>query len=137
MVLLNLFYLKKIYHLIDSFTTIDNDKMKLDSIEGIDWAEGAQGKRPLGYLIDIMRSKFLDSLSKANIRLIKRRSDTNRDGEIYLPRLFEEILEMNGSGSVSLLFFSLLMIVVHDCFMKPISILRFFSAIISSIYCIL
>ncbi|HRN46899.1 MAG TPA: hypothetical protein PK110_08225 [Niabella sp.] len=25
-----------------------------------------------------------------------------------------------------LLFFSLLMIVVHDCFMKPISILRFF-----------
>ena len=27
------------YHLIDSFTTIDNDKMKLDSIEGIDRAK--------------------------------------------------------------------------------------------------
>ncbi|HRO84789.1 MAG TPA: hypothetical protein PK110_08220 [Niabella sp.] len=61
------------YHLIDSFTTIDNDKMKLDSIEGIDRAEGAQGKRPLGYLIDIMKSKFLDSLSKSQYKINKKK----------------------------------------------------------------
>ncbi|HSC53174.1 MAG TPA: hypothetical protein VLC98_06140 [Phnomibacter sp.] len=51
------------YKLIDSLTTVDNEKMKIDSTEGDMRAEGAQGKRPLGFVIDKLKSKWLDSLA--------------------------------------------------------------------------
>lgn len=50
-------------NLIDSLTTVDNDKMKLDSVQGNRRAEGAKGKRPLGFIIDKIKSKWLDSLA--------------------------------------------------------------------------
>lgn len=51
------------YRLIDSLTTFDNDKIKIDSTEGNRRAEGAQGKRPLGFILDKLKSKWLDSLA--------------------------------------------------------------------------
>lgn len=51
------------YKLIDSLTTIDNQKMIIDSTEGSRRAEGAQGKRPLGFILDKLKSKWLDSLA--------------------------------------------------------------------------
>ena len=52
------------YKLIDSLTTADNEKLKADSAEGDNRAEGAQGKRPLGYVLDKVQSKGLDSLAR-------------------------------------------------------------------------
>lgn len=52
------------YKLIDSLTTIDNEKMKIDSTEGNRRAEGAQGKRPLGFILNGLNSKWLDSIAK-------------------------------------------------------------------------
>ena len=51
------------FKLIDSLTTFDNDKIKIDSTEGNRRAEGAQGKRPLGFILDKLKSKWLDSLA--------------------------------------------------------------------------
>ena len=52
------------YKLIDSLTTFDNEKMKIDSTEGNQRAEGAQGKRPLGFILDrLINSKWLDSVA--------------------------------------------------------------------------
>jgi hypothetical protein len=51
------------YKLIDSLSTGDNNKMIIDSTEGDGRAEGAQGKRPLSYILDKLRSKWLDSLA--------------------------------------------------------------------------
>ena len=55
---------EKDYTLIDSLTISDNEKMKTDSTEGDQRAEGAQGKRPLGYIIERLNSKWLDSIAK-------------------------------------------------------------------------
>ncbi|CAN5403883.1 hypothetical protein BH11BAC3_BH11BAC3_07750 [soil metagenome] len=51
------------YNLIDSLTTVDNQKMLADSLNGKRRAEGAQGKRPLGFILDKLNSKWLDSLA--------------------------------------------------------------------------
>lgn len=51
------------YTLIDSLTSADNEKMKIDSTRGNRRAEGAHGKRPLGFIIDRLDSKWLDSLA--------------------------------------------------------------------------
>jgi len=51
------------YKLIDSLTTVDNEKMKIDSTEGNRRAEGAQGKRPLGFILNKLKSRWLDSLA--------------------------------------------------------------------------
>ena len=51
------------YKLIDSITTVDNEKLKIDSTEGNQRAEGAQGKRPLGFILDRLNSKWLDSIA--------------------------------------------------------------------------
>lgn len=50
--------------LIDSLTTIDYQKILLDSAQGFRRAEGAQGKRPLMFILDKYSSKWLDSLAK-------------------------------------------------------------------------
>ena len=51
------------YHLIDSLTNLDNQKMIIDSSVGNTRAEGAQGKRPLSFVFDKLNSKWLDSLA--------------------------------------------------------------------------
>jgi len=56
------------YKLIDSLATIDNEKMKIDSTVGNRRAEGAQGKRPLGYILARLNSKWLDSLANNRYR---------------------------------------------------------------------
>jgi hypothetical protein len=58
--------------LIDSLTTLDNEKMIIDSAEGngeFQRAEGSQGKRPLGYILDKVRSNWLDSLAEQRFKL--------------------------------------------------------------------
>ncbi len=56
------------YRLIDSLTTLDSQHLIADSIEGYKRAEGAQGKRPLGYIMDQLKSKWLDSLAKKRLK---------------------------------------------------------------------
>lgn len=52
------------YQLIDSLTIVDNQKMQLDSASSIGRvAEGAEGKHPLGFILDKINSKWLDSLA--------------------------------------------------------------------------
>jgi hypothetical protein len=52
------------YKLIDSLTTVDNQKMRMDSARSIGRvAEGAEGKHPLGFILDKLDSKWLDSLA--------------------------------------------------------------------------
>lgn len=56
------------YTLIDSLTIIDNEKLKIDSTQGNRRAEGAQGKRPLGFILEKLKSKWLDSLANERFR---------------------------------------------------------------------
>jgi hypothetical protein len=56
------------YTLIDSLAVIDNEKLKIDSAQGNLRAEGAQGKRPLGFILDRLKSKWLDSLANERYR---------------------------------------------------------------------
>ena len=56
------------YHLIDSLTTIDNEYLKIDSAEGNRRAEGAQGKRPLGFIMQKLTGKWLDSLARQRLK---------------------------------------------------------------------
>ena len=51
------------YKLIDSLTAVDNEKMIIDSTMGHQRAEGAQGKRPLGFILGRLDNKWLDSLA--------------------------------------------------------------------------
>lgn len=51
------------YRLIDSLTAMDNENLKIDSVQGSRRAEGAQGKRPLGYILERLNNKWLDSLA--------------------------------------------------------------------------
>lgn len=56
------------YKLIDSLTTVDNKHLVADSTEGNRRAEGAQGKRPLGFIMDKLSGKWLDSLAKQRLK---------------------------------------------------------------------
>ncbi len=56
------------YKLIDSLTTIDNQYLIADSANGQHRAEGAKGKRPLGYMMNKLTGKWLDSLAKQRLK---------------------------------------------------------------------
>lgn len=66
------------YTIIDSLTTFDNQRLIADSTESHLRAEGAQGKRPLGFIMDKLTSKWLDSLAKRRLE-INRVSDSWSD----------------------------------------------------------
>jgi hypothetical protein len=52
------------YKLIDSLTSVDNQKMRMDSTRSIGRrAEGAVGKRPLGFILEKLESKWIDSIA--------------------------------------------------------------------------
>ena len=51
------------YKLIDSLTSIDYQEMRIDSLRGSRRAEGSNGKRPLGFILKKIDSKWLDSLA--------------------------------------------------------------------------
>ena len=57
------------YKLIDSLTAIDNQHLILDSTQGRQRAEGAQGKRPLGYIMEKLTGKWLDSLAQQRLKV--------------------------------------------------------------------
>lgn len=59
------------YNLIDSLTKLDNIKLIIDSTEGNRRAEGAQGKRPLDFIITKLRGKWLDSLANERYKISK------------------------------------------------------------------
>ncbi len=67
------------YILIDSLTSVDNENMRIDSIEGDRRAEGAQGKRPLRFILNKLTSKWLDSLAikRYNISGVKELLEQN------------------------------------------------------------
>ena len=56
------------YRIIDSLTALDNQHLIIDSIEGHRRAEGAKGKRPLGYVMNMLTSKWLDRLAKQGLK---------------------------------------------------------------------
>ncbi len=58
------------HKLIDSLTKLANQQLIADSTEGHRRAEGTQGKRPLGYIMDKLTSKWLDSLAKRRLKII-------------------------------------------------------------------
>lgn len=53
---------------IDSLTRADNERMRADSAQGALRAEGAQGKRPLAYMLRTLESKWLDSVAVRRFR---------------------------------------------------------------------
>lgn len=57
------------FKIIDSLTTLDNQRLIADSSESHLRVEGAQGKRPLGFIMDRLTSKWLDSLAKSRLKL--------------------------------------------------------------------
>jgi hypothetical protein len=61
------------YKLIDSLTTSDNENMIKDSAQsyqpGYQTGEGTQGKQPLDYILEKLRSKWLDSLAEQRFKL--------------------------------------------------------------------
>ena len=57
------------YKLIDSLTTADNETMKIDSTEGNRRAEGAQGKRPLQFIMKTFNDKSLEELAKKRLKM--------------------------------------------------------------------
>ena len=57
------------YELIDSITKFQNVQLVTDSTEGNRRAEGSQGKRPLGFIMEKLRSNWLDSLAKARYKI--------------------------------------------------------------------
>lgn len=64
------------YKLIDSLTTLDNQRLIADSTESYLRAEGANGKQALGFVMDRMTSKWLDSLAKRRLKandILRRR----------------------------------------------------------------
>jgi hypothetical protein len=61
------------YKYIDYLTFVDNEKMKIDSLNGSRRAEGAQGKMPLGYILNRINSKWLDSIAIKRYKLLKGR----------------------------------------------------------------
>jgi len=67
------------YKLIDSLSTVDNQRMQIDSTQSIGRvAEGAEGKHTLGFILGKLQSKWLDSIANKrykNSRVIKRYKD--------------------------------------------------------------
>ena len=60
------------YRLIDSLTKVDNNKLTMDSTNSIGRvAEGAEGKHILGYVINKIQSKWLDSLANKRYKYAK------------------------------------------------------------------
>jgi hypothetical protein len=59
------------FRIIDSLTTIDNQRLVADSADGKRRAEGAQGKRPFGYIIDKFTSMSLGSIAKQRLKASK------------------------------------------------------------------
>lgn len=57
------------FNLIDSLTTLDNYFLVADSIAGRHRGEGSQGKRPLGFVMEKLSSKWLDSIAKRRLKL--------------------------------------------------------------------
>ena len=57
------------FKLIDSLTTVDNQRLIADSAEGHRRAEGSNGKRPLGCIMDKLNNKWLDSLAKRRLKV--------------------------------------------------------------------
>lgn len=55
--------------LIDSLTSMDNQYLIADSIDGFRRAEGSQGKRPLGFIMYKLKSKWLDSLAQQRLKI--------------------------------------------------------------------
>ncbi|WP_026752743.1 hypothetical protein [Sediminibacterium sp. C3] len=54
---------------IDSLTTLDNSYLRTDSIAGFNRAEGAQGKRPLAFIMQKLTDKSLDQLAKKRLKI--------------------------------------------------------------------
>lgn len=62
------------YKLIDSLVYLDNQYMMADSSRSIGRvAEGGEGKHVLGYILDRLESKWLDSLANSRFRQSGRR----------------------------------------------------------------
>ncbi len=57
------------HKLIDSLTTADNETMKVDSTEGDRRAEGAQGKRPLQFIMKTFNERSLEKLAKKRFKM--------------------------------------------------------------------
>ena len=51
------------YKLIQILTTAEIEKKKIDSIQSNQRADGAHAKRPLGFILDRLNSKWLDSIA--------------------------------------------------------------------------
>lgn len=58
------------YRLIDGLAVVGNEQLIRDSTNGNRRAEGAQGKRPLGFILDKLRSEWLDSLANERYKRI-------------------------------------------------------------------
>lgn len=56
--------------LIDSLTNIDNQYLIADSAKGYERAEGINGKRPIGLIIEKMKSKQFDRLIKNRMKIL-------------------------------------------------------------------
>ena len=56
------------YKLIDSLVEAENEKMKVDSIEGDRRAEGAQGKRPFQFILKTLEDRSLEKLAKSRFK---------------------------------------------------------------------
>ncbi len=56
------------FFLIDSLTSVDSLKIQIDSAEGNRRAEGAQGKRPFGFILYKINSNWLDSLANKSYK---------------------------------------------------------------------
>ena len=57
------------HKLIDSLTTTDYERMRVDSIEGNKRAEGSQGKRPLQFVIAKLSDQSLEKLALKRFQL--------------------------------------------------------------------
>jgi hypothetical protein len=51
------------YKLIDSLVEAENEKMKVDSVDGDRRAEGAQGKRPFDFILKTLKDRSLEKLA--------------------------------------------------------------------------
>jgi hypothetical protein len=56
------------YKLIDSLVEAENEKMKVDSVDGDRRAEGAQGKRPFQFILNTLKDRSLEKLAKRRFK---------------------------------------------------------------------
>jgi hypothetical protein len=65
-------------HLIDSFTTLDNQKVKADSLVSVDRiAQGAETKQPFDYILNKLENKWIDSVSKIRYKASRLKSKSH------------------------------------------------------------